>query len=290
MAKTLFPSQTFTSVYNSAYSAYTCGVSGVTFSLEIGETYSVVWDGAQYACTAIDGSAVATGTVMIGNASPFGLNSNGEPFVIAVADGEMVIGCLTDTEATSHTAAIYKINEYLIATATLKSIANAIRTKTGGTDAILVPDMASQIEGITGGGSEDGEGASWVSASGSFKATATSHTITHNLGVKPDIMMVWAVTPVTGAYEIMASTGISSGVAEALSGSAIGKHTVFSASAGYGLTYGISAAMDSGNTTLETNGMLRDSTETTVIVGGGSPIGVLVSGNQYEWFAIGGIF
>lgn len=183
-----------------------------------------------------------------------------------------------------------------------QEIADAIRTKTGETDKIAPLNFPDEILSIvvgessdgdsdgTGSGSEDGEGASWVSASGSFKATATSHTITHNLGVKPDIMMVWAVTPATGAYEIMASTGISSGVAEALSGSAIGKHTVFSASAGYGLTFSISAAMDSGNTTLETNGMLRDATETTVIVGGGSPIGVLVSGNKYEWFAIGGIF
>lgn len=45
------------------------------------------------------------------------------------------------------------MTKYLIQDTTLAGIADAIRTKTGGTDAILVSDMASQIEGITVGSS-----------------------------------------------------------------------------------------------------------------------------------------
>jgi hypothetical protein len=42
--------------------------------------------------------------------------------------------------------------EYLIKETTLIGIADAIRGKTGGSDPILVADMAEQIDGITGGG------------------------------------------------------------------------------------------------------------------------------------------
>lgn len=42
--------------------------------------------------------------------------------------------------------------KYAIDETTLTGIADAIRGKTGGTDPILTEDMATQIEGITGGG------------------------------------------------------------------------------------------------------------------------------------------
>ena len=41
--------------------------------------------------------------------------------------------------------------KYLIQDTTLKGIADAIRTKTGKTDKIPVSDLATEIEGITGG-------------------------------------------------------------------------------------------------------------------------------------------
>ena len=44
------------------------------------------------------------------------------------------------------------MSEYRIKGETLTGIADAIRSKTGGTDPIPVPDMAAQIEGISGGG------------------------------------------------------------------------------------------------------------------------------------------
>lgn len=47
------------------------------------------------------------------------------------------------------------MSEYIIQSETLTGIADAIRAKTGGTDPILVTDMATQISSITGGGSAD---------------------------------------------------------------------------------------------------------------------------------------
>ena len=61
--------------------------------------------------------------------------------------------------------------DYLIKGETLTSIAEAIRSKTGGEDAIPVSDMAAQIEGITGGGgaSEDVRYVTFMSEDGSVE-------------------------------------------------------------------------------------------------------------------------
>ena len=48
------------------------------------------------------------------------------------------------------------MSEYFIQSETLTGIADAIRSKTGGTDPISVSDMAGQIEGIQAGGGDDG--------------------------------------------------------------------------------------------------------------------------------------
>ena len=52
---------------------------------------------------------------------------------------------------------------YLIQDTTLTGIAEAIRSKTGGTDPILVADMAAKIESISGGGGSLPAGAYWKS-------------------------------------------------------------------------------------------------------------------------------
>ena len=79
--------------------------------LIVGETYSVVWDNETYICTAQDSSAVLPESVLIGNASAFGLSGNNEPFIILSASDAALsdIVSLTDTEAgCTHTVAIYQ--------------------------------------------------------------------------------------------------------------------------------------------------------------------------------------
>ncbi len=69
----------------------------------------------------------------------------------------------------------------------LKAIADAVREKTGGTDALTLEQMVTEIEGIEAGGGLaydmgefvlDADGNGW-------------NEIPHNLGVVPDFILVW---------------------------------------------------------------------------------------------------
>ena len=73
-----------------------------TFSATFGETYKVSWDGTVYECTCIDFS----GMTAIGNLSIAGAGSDtGEPFVVAVDNGQGIAIGTADTSA-SHTFSI----------------------------------------------------------------------------------------------------------------------------------------------------------------------------------------
>ena len=49
-----------------------------TFSVTVGETYKVSWDGSTYECTCVD----IEGTLALGNLSIIGAADTGEPFLI----------------------------------------------------------------------------------------------------------------------------------------------------------------------------------------------------------------
>lgn len=104
--------QTLEFSINSTYNLYLAYISPAPFTLVVGKTYTVHWDGEVFTCVAIDGSSLVSGAVFIGDASGFGLSGNGEPFIIG---GDATSGInfmsLTDTEATSHTVAIYTADE-----------------------------------------------------------------------------------------------------------------------------------------------------------------------------------
>ena len=73
-----------------------------TFSATVGETYKVSWDGTAYECTCI----TIEGIPAIGNLSIMGAGSDtGEPFVMAVKNGEGIQIVTADTSA-SHTVSI----------------------------------------------------------------------------------------------------------------------------------------------------------------------------------------
>lgn len=72
-----------------------------------------------------------------------------------------------------------------------QDIANAIRSKTGGTDKISPNDFPSQIDSIQGGGG--GGVTEWKFASGNTVSDGSGVlTITHGLGAIPDIIKVKA--------------------------------------------------------------------------------------------------
>lgn len=87
------------------------GVShDVDYTLTIGESYTVVWDGEEFECVAQDGSAVMSGVIGLGNAAGWGLSGNNEPFVIGWLPGDATYLALSDTEAGgSHTVRIYQV-------------------------------------------------------------------------------------------------------------------------------------------------------------------------------------
>ena len=81
----------------------------------------------------------------------------------------------------------------LITQATLTGIADAIRAKTGTSDAMRPDEMAALIQSISGGGKV---AFGSVTPSGSY---TSSVTITHNLGVVPNLIAIFAAAGM-GSY------------------------------------------------------------------------------------------
>lgn len=80
------------------------------FSLTLGATYRVFWDGVEYTCQAQDASAVyGSECVFIGNAHALGGTDTGEPFIIACADYNNLFYASDPADtSTVHEAAIYR--------------------------------------------------------------------------------------------------------------------------------------------------------------------------------------
>ena len=130
--------------------------TGAIIGLVEGTTYRIVWDGAEYTCTAQQGSAGGMTGIFVGDLSLIGRPSTGDyPFIFGdIPSEEISYWISADPETTTHTVAIYETEDkqYLIYESTLTGIADAIRSKTESTDPIKAADMATLIEGISGGG------------------------------------------------------------------------------------------------------------------------------------------
>lgn len=94
---------------------YSDGVTGADGAqlLVVGEEYTVVWDGKEYTCTAQDMSAMMAGAIVVGDASGWGGNGNGEPFIAmskTADNGSVHYGffAVDGSTATSHTVRIFQ--------------------------------------------------------------------------------------------------------------------------------------------------------------------------------------
>ena len=76
------------------------------YTLTIGSTYYVVWDGVTCECVGQDMSVMVPGAVGLGNLVLFGGTGNDEPFALGVFQGQALYGALDD--APSHTIRIYQ--------------------------------------------------------------------------------------------------------------------------------------------------------------------------------------
>lgn len=102
-------------VLDSSMGATVCrqGIDNSGCTLVIGKTYKVLWDGAEYACEAIDVSHLWGGLPIIGlgNGAAFNLPGNNEPFIILCNNdnGYLTLICLQHTEPCEyHDVRIYQ--------------------------------------------------------------------------------------------------------------------------------------------------------------------------------------
>ena len=106
---TILGEQTFSGfTYQSQLNAYAGGGAFGTdlsaFTIELGKTYTVVWDGVSYEVTAKDASALEAGVILLGNGAAFGLGGD-EPFAVAwYPEG---VTFFASDDAPSHTISIY---------------------------------------------------------------------------------------------------------------------------------------------------------------------------------------
>lgn len=133
-------------------------------------------------------------------------------------------------------------------------------------------------------------GGNLVAASGYFEPTTTSQVVAHGMGVKPDLVVVYAEKTPTVNLSVFMAVGVSSVMRDkGIRISALSKAAIYSATGDYVMTLGLTEPMDSGASSLVSNGAVRDVSETTFKVGGGTSFGVLDTGLAYHWFAFGGI-
>lgn len=109
--KEILAETTSTSAYTGLFGGYALLLPANSYELVLGNIYKVLWDGEEFTCEAKDGSEILWEAVYVGNATPFGLWGNNEPFAIIHCERDEydgIIVCLTDTEETAHTVAIYQ--------------------------------------------------------------------------------------------------------------------------------------------------------------------------------------
>ena len=140
----VLPLTTYTDfAMNTTYGVYAVD-KYVPYTLTIGESYFVVWDGETYECVCQDASAVIPGGVVLGNGVNWGLLGNNEPFAIATLNqGGAITGSIADTEAGgTHTIRIYQETE---STASDMVITPSAETKVLSKVTITKPDGAEQV-------------------------------------------------------------------------------------------------------------------------------------------------
>lgn len=173
--------------------------------------------------------------------------------------------------------------EYLIQDTTLTAIADAIREKTGDEGEIAVSAMAEKIGKIVASNT----GGNLTLKIGSFTpGSAGIYTVTHDMGIVPDIVFVYPHHVGTNGY-LISAVGFSQAMHDALGGGYISDTVglVNSSSISYKHNAGIESVPDATSTAYKI-GSIRNATATQFVVGGST---YKMNTKSYGYLAIGGI-
>lgn len=88
------------------FGLYAYDIAPAPFSLVLGESYIVVWDGETFTCEAQDMSAIIEGDLALGNLASVGGAGNNEPFIIGWTQYGVTIFAIDNESA--HSMAIYQ--------------------------------------------------------------------------------------------------------------------------------------------------------------------------------------
>lgn len=208
--------------YSDAYGCYYKSLNPAPFSLMAGETYRVVWDGNEYESTAYEYAYGQYTVVGIGNKLASSGENTGEPFAASYNAEYETLEFYSLASGTSHTAAIYQGEEPGVI---LKNRDGEDReyygmeavklvTTNGGTQLFSKGEAVENIEIVPDFSAGDavfkaaagqliksaiikkpsglgGDGSSAVTAGGTVRGVTSGATVSHRLGVVPDLILVY---------------------------------------------------------------------------------------------------
>lgn len=158
-------------------------------------------------------------------------------------------------------------------------IANAIREKTGEAGTMKPNEFPVKIAGIPCGN------ASFTFYTDSFYANGGEITVEHNIGVIPDILVVYT-NHVPGFNSLIISVGFSQAMMNALGEDAYAPTSYIITDAA--ITVHVTHGMESTSDHAADFGCVRAVTDTTFVVGGGTK-SIMLDKELYSYFAISGI-
>ena len=173
----------------------------------------------------------------------------------------------------------------------LTALGDAVRDKTGETEPMTLDAMAQKIRDITtGGGSSAGV---WQVAEGSFSPTTKAWTVSHNIGVVPEIIVVHiGVTPEANC--LLFGVGFSENMMSSFasgSDNVPGFVCMLGSSGGVTVSKSFTAIEEDGaynGFSGSDLGVIRNATATAFTVGGGTSSWInsgLLTGKTYYWKA-----
>lgn len=159
----------------------------------------------------------------------------------------------------------------------LTDVANAIRDKQGTTDPINPQNFSELIANI---------GGEIPIKCGTFGATKSPYTLAHNLGVIPDIFIVYTDTVTVGSKHLIMSIGFSS---KFLEKNPTLPHGMIEVGGAGTSNYLNISSFDTGFNITGTYGPFTNATETQITIGYTKYSMNISSTAKYTWLAIGGL-